>query len=501
MSRRALTTPPLLAGFEYVSLIGSGGYAEVFLYQQAMPNRRVAIKVLDTASLPDGAGQSDFTAEANLMASVSAHPYIVQVFHAAIAPDGRPYLIMEFYSGPNFYERARSEKMSVAEALRVGVQLSSAVEAAHRVGILHRDIKPANVLTSEYRRPGLTDFGIASVQGPETDTADGVSIPWSPPEALGDAPADRRSDVYSLAATVYTLVAGRSPFEIPGGDNRHLALIGRIERNPVPPIGRPDVPASLERVLAGAMSKDPAYRPATAAEFGRQLQSVESEMHLAVTELDLADEQRSARSRVDDDDDSTRVKGVTEVRAQEDRPSVPIAAVPERPRAGGSIAPREREGMLGEPDVDETMHRAPAQQAEPSGLAAPAGVDRKWLIAGGIAAALIAVVLGAALLGGGGDSGEVTQQIDESQINDNIGQPIAVTPSPLQQVAATDNGDGSFTFSWEDRGDGFTYAVTPDGAAAAERVDQPTFDALVECIEVEVIADSGLISAPTRGCG
>ena len=131
----------------------------------------------------------------------------------------------------------------------------------------------------------------------------------------------------------------------------------------------------------------------------------------------------------------------------------------------------------------------------------PSGIDRKWLIAGGVAATLVAIIIGAVSLGGGGDSGDDTQQIDESQINDNIGQPIAVTPPPLQQVDATNNGDGSFTFTWEDRGDGFTYAVTPDGALGAERVDEPTFDAAVECIEVEVIADSGLISAPTRGCG
>ena len=109
------------------------------------------------------------------------------------------------------------------------------------------------------------------------------------------------------------------------------------------------------------MSKDPAYRPATAAEFGRQLQSVESEMHLAVTELELADEQRTARSRVDDDDDdSTRVKGVTEIRAQDEHPSDS-----DRCSSGATLTPaarspaRAREGMLGEPDVDETMHRAP----------------------------------------------------------------------------------------------------------------------------------------------
>jgi len=466
-----------------------------------MPNRRVAVKVLDVDALPPGTAQSDFTAEANLMASVSAHPYIVQVFHADIAPDGRPYLVMEYYSGPNYYDRARSEQMSIAESLRVGVQLASAVEAAHRGGILHRDIKPANVLTSEYRRPGLTDFGIAAVQGPDTETAEGVSIPWSPPEALGEMAADRRSDIYSLAATVYTLVAGRSPFEIPGGDNRHLALMGRIERNPLPSIGRPDAPTSLERVLANAMAKDPAHRSQTAADFGRQLQAVESEMHLAVTELELADEQRTARARVDDDDDSTRVKGVTEVRAQDDVAALPIIGVPQRPSVSTPAPERPREGLLTEPDVDDTMHRPSQLDDGPSELKPPGGIERKWLVAGGAVAALALVVGGAAFLGGGEAATDDGPTIDESQVNDNIGLPVAVAPSALQEIVAVDNGDGSFSFSWDDRGPEFTYAVTPDGAVAAERVDEPSFEGFVGCIEVEVIADSGLISAATRGCG
>jgi hypothetical protein len=224
-------------------------------------------------------------------------------------------------------------------------------------------------------------------------------------------------------------------------------------------------------------------------------------MHFAVTELELADDQRSARSRVDDDDDdSTRVKGVTEVRAQQDRPSIPIASVPERPRTSGSVSAREREGMLGEPDLDATMHRAPAKQAELDELAAPSGLDRKWLVGGGILSALVLVLLGAVLVGGGGESDSDTPQIDESQINDNLGQPIAVTPSPVPEVVAVDNGDGSFTFTWEDRGGGVSYAVTPDGALGAERVGTPSFEAFVECVEVEVIADNGLFSQPTRGC-
>ena len=197
MSVRQVSKPPELPGFTFTEVIGSGGYADVFLYEQAMPRRQVAVKVLDAALLPAGA-VADYTEEANVMAMVSEHPYIVQVFQADVSPDGRPYLVMEYYPGLNFQQRAKREQMSVAEVLRVGIQIASAVETAHTAGILHRDIKPANILTSKYRKPGLTDFGIAAVEGPqESSSDDGLSIPWSAPEALAAATSDRRAEVYS----------------------------------------------------------------------------------------------------------------------------------------------------------------------------------------------------------------------------------------------------------------------------------------------------------------
>jgi serine/threonine protein kinase len=104
--------------------------------------------------------------------------------------------------------------------LRTGIQVASAVETAHKAGILHRDIKPANILTSEYNRPGLTDFGIATSTIGGTE-AEGLSIPWAPPEVVNaSAPPEVSADIYSLAATTYTLLAGRSPFELSSGSNR-----------------------------------------------------------------------------------------------------------------------------------------------------------------------------------------------------------------------------------------------------------------------------------------
>jgi hypothetical protein len=509
MPSRQVSKAPELPGYRYIELIGSGGYADVFLYEQQMPSRRVAIKVLDPGAVPAGA-VADYAAEANLMARVSAHPNIVQVFEASVAPDGRPYLAMEYYPGSNFHDRARREQISVAEALRVGVQLASAVETAHRAGVLHRDIKPANVLTSEYRRPGLTDFGIASVQGPATGTAEALSIPWSPPEAFGDRPVDRRADVYSLAATVYTLLAGRSPFEVKGGDNRALALISRIEHQPPPPTGRADVPSTLERVLAGAMAKDPAMRPATAADLGRQLQSVESELQLAVTVLELADEYQHVRSRGDHDvdDDRTRVKGVVEVRAQEKVPTHDLIVGPPQGHRGPNGSPvaageRRREGILAEPEVADTLHQLPLQQHELPPLEPPRGLPRWWLAVAALVL-VVAGVIGIALLtGGDGGTPKETDEgdFDAVEVNDNMDDPIVVVDPPpvVGTVTGVDAGDGRFAFTWPNLGDDYSYAVTPDGAPPQE-VHVAEYIADVPCIEVEVIALDGTMSAPTRGC-
>src|SRR5690606_10093967 len=146
--------------------------------------------------------------EANLMAQLSAHPYIVSIFHADVASYDRPYFVMEYCSGPSLAERYKREPLSVVDVLRTGVRVAGAVATAHGAGILHRDIKPANILTNDYGWPALTDFGIssavddelplhtASLGGSATDTGGdtgsqsvGMSVPWSPPEMFEDDPS------------------------------------------------------------------------------------------------------------------------------------------------------------------------------------------------------------------------------------------------------------------------------------------------------------------------
>ncbi|CAN5318770.1 hypothetical protein BH11ACT4_BH11ACT4_22660 [soil metagenome] len=308
MARRLPSQPPTLPGFSHIHILGSGGFADVFLYEQNMPRRQVAVKVMLSEVVNDQVRQM-FQAEANLMAQLSAHPSILTVYQASVSSDGRPYLVMELCSSA-LSQRYRAERLPVAEVLRIAVKIGSAIETAHRAGVLHRDIKPSNILLTAYGHPVLSDFGIAATLSESGEReAVGMSIPWSAPEVLMDETAGSiESEVWSFAATVYSLLAGRSPFEVPGESNKSADLIARINKARPQPINRGDVPASLERSLARAMSRNPRNRPATVIELVHELQAVETELGLPQTPVEVAMDEWAV-STVADLEDRTHVRG------------------------------------------------------------------------------------------------------------------------------------------------------------------------------------------------
>ncbi|MDH6239083.1 serine/threonine-protein kinase [Aurantimicrobium minutum] len=305
MARRLPSTPPVLSGFTFVRVLGSGGFADVFLYEQQLPRRNVAIKVL----LPEVVNprvRDMFQSEAQLMSQLSTHPAILSVFEAGVSSDGRPYLVTEVCNS-GYGERFRAETLPVAEALRTGIKIAAALETAHRANVLHRDIKPGNILITAYGHPVLSDFGIASsvYQGDNT-TAVGLSVPWSAPEVIRETTTGTTaSEIWALGATVYSLLAGRSPFEVPGKDNSPGHLAGRILKSKPQPIGRDDVPPQLEALLLKALSKNPIDRQHSAVEFARELQQVETSMGLAQTPLDVVGDEWGSNAIVINDNDRT----------------------------------------------------------------------------------------------------------------------------------------------------------------------------------------------------
>jgi len=381
MPARLPSAPPVLGGFTYVRPLGTGGFADVFLFEQNLPRRPVAVKVLLKDIVDEGLLRM-FNAEADVMARLSSHPSILTVYEASISADGRPYLVME-YCPTSLTNRYRREVIPVAEVLQLGIKIASALETAHRSGLLHRDIKPSNILVTTFGAPVLSDFGIAAAVSGRTGANEvfAMSVPWSAPEIVDERiPASLTAEVWSLGATVYSLLAGRSPFEKPGsGQNSREQLKGRIRRALYSPIGRTDVPPRLESALARAMSKDPAARHASAAEFAYDLQLVQHELGLPHTPLDVAvDEWATAGAAIDFQDD--RERGPV-------RPSVEYAS-----RRAGRRAPAPTRRA---PDDGTVLAGSEPDRAPRSGL------TRALLIAGGIVVLGGIVAIAAVLLSGG----------------------------------------------------------------------------------------------------
>lgn len=305
---------PHLEGAEFIRFLGAGGFADVFLYRQDMPRREVAVKVIRSGA--SAAQKQKFQAESDLMAKFGAHPAVLSLYAAGRLRDGRAYLTMEYCPPPHLGKRfSTTSPMRVEQALEITIKIAGAVETIHRAGYLHRDIKPANILLTAFGHPVLTDFGIAISQDTPADRVDSAFSPyWAPPEQQLNRPLTPASDVYSLAATTYTMLAGRPPHVdmTPGAHNDPASILKRLHHGSIAPIGRNDVPAALERVLFTAMSKRPADRFASAMAFARALRQIQSSLGLPLTNIDVWEDQPVIATD-GSDDDATRLRPVVSI--------------------------------------------------------------------------------------------------------------------------------------------------------------------------------------------
>jgi predicted Ser/Thr protein kinase len=535
-SKRAPSAPPHIAGFEYKKLIGTGGFSDVFLYEQQRPKRLVAVKVLLKEHASD-AQRVAFDSEADLMAVLGNHPSIVTMYEASVADDGRPFLAMEYCSRPNLGARYRSERFSLAEALRTTIQIAGAVETAHRLGILHRDLKPANILVTQFGHPVLTDFGISSTVE-EASAAEGMSIPWSPPESFGDPPvAGKTTDVWALAATCYTLLAGRTPFEVPGGSNTSADLVARVEQSPLPPIGRNDVPPSLEQVLRIAMAKQASSRYPSVLAFARALQQVQVGLARDMTPIDLLDE-TGAVAEEEEDEDGTRLKNVTAIDPGQ-RPSPGPSGGGAAPSAGGFApsargtsgwAPQPGAGTSGRtavpaldipeaagaweaPPIEETVHRTRApeeqeslpQETEPE-KSSPWGIVA--LVAGAVVLVAV-VVVGWFALSSGGDEPDPGESAPVAGGASPPDPGMGYVP-PVRDLAGTAKGD-EVTFTWkppksEVESEQYGYRVL---SVTSESIYEQSEDTTVTvarldgektCLEVVVVRSGNASAQPEQAC-
>jgi hypothetical protein len=262
--------PPQIPGLTDWRPLARGGFAVVWEARQATLDRLVAVKV-DQRRLDAEPERLRFLREAGAAGQMSGHPGIVTVHDAGILADDRPYLVMELCPGGSLTRYLDAAARPSAERVReIGVRIADALAATHARGVLHRDVKPANILVDAYDRVGLADFGLAALPGPgttEEEAFQGVTPAYTAPEALLRRPPTPAGDVYSLAATLYALLAGRPP-RWPDGPTPDLADVVAQQREPLAPL--PDVEPGLMAVLTAALDLDPAARP-TAAELRDRL--------------------------------------------------------------------------------------------------------------------------------------------------------------------------------------------------------------------------------------
>lgn len=413
---------PRIPGLTYVQHLGSGGFADVFLYEQEWPRQRLAVKVIRPDVELTSREKDLFTSEADAMARLGDHPYIVSVITAGVtdaAQGSRPYLVMRYCPPPDLGARVRTQPMSVPDAVSTGIKLASAIETAHRSGILHRDIKPSNVLVTTYQEPALTDFGIAGhMADVDTDHDVRISYPWSPPEMLdGRSNGSIASDVYSLGATIWNLMTGRSPFSLPGGDNSSRTLSTRVLHSGPPSLQRPDAPAALDRLLQQCLAKKPDLRPQSALELARELQRIESS---------------SGYSR-------------TPIAVEGDRPT-PVVS----PTHGSPTDTAPEATVLKPVGVDQAVtasRRTPSRTPASAAQDARARGSRTALVWAAVAAVVLVVVAGVLVTTlGGGERREPRPELtpDPSYTPDDVA-PEAPVPQP--EVTGTRSGR-EVTFAW-----------------------------------------------------
>ena len=242
-----------LGPYEILSAIGAGGMGEVYRARDTRLNRDVAIKVMPPDLAADPERRRRFEQEARAVAALN-HPHICQIYD--IGPD---YLVLELVDG-----RQLEGPSSAPDAVRLALQITDALQAAHARGILHRDLKPSNVVVTSDGKSKLLDFGIAKLAARDScaeQTIDGAVIGtaayMSPEQAQGRA-LDARSDIFSFGALLYELISGRRAF--PGSTDAEA--FSAVLRDEPPPL---HAPAPLERVVRKCLQKDPAQRFQTAS--------------------------------------------------------------------------------------------------------------------------------------------------------------------------------------------------------------------------------------------
>ncbi len=255
--------------YEILELIGSGGMADVYKAKCHKLNRFVAIKVLKSEFSSDSSFVSKFKAEAQAAAGLM-HPNIVNVYD--VGEERRMYyFVMELVEGITLKHYIEKKiRLTAKEAVSIAIQVSMGIEAAHNNGIIHRDIKPQNIIISKEGKVKVADFGIAKAATSNTVTSHAMgSVHYTSPEQARGGYSDAKSDIYSIGITLFEMITGHVPFD---GETTVAVAIKHIqEEMPSPRVYVPDVPISVEQIIAKCCQKNPDRRYANVGQLIRDL--------------------------------------------------------------------------------------------------------------------------------------------------------------------------------------------------------------------------------------
>jgi class 3 adenylate cyclase len=325
---------PVAGRYHLRARLGRGASKEVYLAYDERLDREVALAIVVGAGEGNSDARARVTREAQVTGRLGDHPNVITVYDTG-EHEGVPYLVLRAMTGGALADRIARERLSVAEAIRVGGEIAAALAHAHEHDVVHRDVKPDNVWLGADGSAALGDFGVAHLAGAERLTAEGVvvgTVRYLSPEQIRGSGVGPASDLYALGVTLYELVTGGPPFQATdatGVLTQHLSVA------PVPPSElEPGVPVALEELILELLAKEPAQRPPSAAVVAETLAA-----------LAFAPPKRAhARSAAAD---ARRIVAVLAVRAQRADPEA-LHGVLDRCRAAIELHGGTVERLLGD---------------------------------------------------------------------------------------------------------------------------------------------------------
>ncbi|MEJ2147307.1 MAG: protein kinase [Acidobacteriota bacterium] len=282
-----------ISHYRIVEKIGEGGMGEVYLAEDTSLPRRVALKFLPPALADDELAHKRFLREASSAAALD-HPFICHI-HEVIRDDSRDVIVMEYVDGQTLQQKIAEGPLALREALRIGLEVSEALELAHKKDIIHRDLKPSNIMLTADGHAEIMDFGLAKKVGQEDGTEQDLTtaltkegstlgtLPYMSPEQLKAEAVDHRTDIFSFGVILYEMLTGVHPFR----KARQVETVGAILHQEPERLDRflKNAPELLEHTLGKMLAKTPGDRYQSVHEVQTDLNAIAAESQTRIRRI------------------------------------------------------------------------------------------------------------------------------------------------------------------------------------------------------------------------